>query len=367
MNKVNNKLNIIALSIITLSSIFITANAKDKPTRVIRIISVQGGALRGLIPLAGIDYLTKTTKKSVNQLFDVAAGSSTGSIIVSALTNGTYEKQPVTTTTLIDLYLMYGSKIFSNTNTGSNSETQNNVAATQTASANALYEIISTLLQNTTLRQAKSNLIIPAYSMTEQQPYVFNSWAANHNANYYLKDLVMASTSNPGYFPQYNLKTTAGKSAGYFIDPGVSFTNQPALIAYTLAQKQCPNCKFIIAAFNTGAAPGYTAAQITASRNWSSQQWTDNLSYKNNNSISSRAISVSDNDILDTMANTKDSNIIYYHDFNIPLTKQESAGGYSGDKNTMQAYLQKGTEMVTQNKRELNKLGKLLLKYQNQN
>ncbi len=364
MRKANNKINLIALGIITLSSTFTQASAAPQPIKVIRILSVQGGGMRGLIPLSGIDYLTKTTNKSVNQLFDVAAGSSTGTIIVSSLTNGTYKKQPVTTTTLKDLYLLYGNKIFSNTNSSGDASTENN-AATQAASAKSLYEITATLLQNTTLRQAKNNLIIPAYSMTAQQPYVFNNLAANNNTDYYLKDLVMASTSNPGSFPQYNLTSTSGKSAGYFIDPGVTFTNQPALIAYTLAQKQCPNCKFIIAAFGTGKAPGYTAAQITASRNWNNQQWTDNLSYKDANSIPSRATLANDNNILATMASTPGSNIIYYHEFNTNITAQEATNGFSGAKNIMLDYLKSGSNMVAQNKSELNKLSQLLIKYQN--
>lgn len=330
--------------------------AKSKP-KVIRIISIGGGGMRGLIPIAGIEYLTQKSKKNFNQLFDVAAGSSTGAIIVTALTNAQYKGKAVTPTTLKDLYLSYGKDIFSSSSTGKTTLQK------KAASAAGLNAILKTLLGNINLRNAKNNLIIPSYLVKPLQPYVFNSFTASKNNNYLLTDLVMASTSNPNIFPLYDLKTIEGKDMGKTVDPGITFTHQPAYIAYTLAHKKYPHSKFIIAEFGTGHTPALTSKQIKNLDNWTTAKWTKYTSLLIGESISSNALLSNQEQLLQTIANTKNSDIIYYHNFNTEISAKEYNSVFSSNASDLKAYLDSGQKMVDENKKELNKLLKLLLKY----
>src|SRR5258708_39464588 len=50
-----------------------------------RMLSIDGGGIRGLIPALVLDAIEQTTKKRIHELFDVIAGTSTGGILAAAL------------------------------------------------------------------------------------------------------------------------------------------------------------------------------------------------------------------------------------------------------------------------------------------
>lgn len=65
----------------------------------IKILSIDGGGTRGLLPSTMLNCLEKETGQKVTDLFDVIVGSATGGIIAAALGAG------METAELIDLYL----------------------------------------------------------------------------------------------------------------------------------------------------------------------------------------------------------------------------------------------------------------------
>lgn len=52
------------------------------------ILAVDGGGVRGYVPLAVLKYIEQATGKPSNALFDVFAGNSTGAIVATALAQG---------------------------------------------------------------------------------------------------------------------------------------------------------------------------------------------------------------------------------------------------------------------------------------
>lgn len=53
--------------------------------KTVRILSIDGGGIRGIIPLTILSHLEEDTKKPIAQLFDVITGTSTGGIIALGL------------------------------------------------------------------------------------------------------------------------------------------------------------------------------------------------------------------------------------------------------------------------------------------
>jgi uncharacterized protein len=51
-----------------------------------RILSIDGGGLRGVVPIRILQAIESKTGKKIHQLFDMMAGTSTGGLIVSCLT-----------------------------------------------------------------------------------------------------------------------------------------------------------------------------------------------------------------------------------------------------------------------------------------
>ncbi len=71
----------------------------------IRILSLDGGGTRGLMPSTILHCLENETGKPVTELFDVIVGAATGGIIASALAAG------VSTSDIVDIYLKQASYI----------------------------------------------------------------------------------------------------------------------------------------------------------------------------------------------------------------------------------------------------------------
>lgn len=71
-----------------------------------RILSIDGGGIRGIIPLCALVELEKQTGKLTRDVFNMVAGTSTGAIIAAAVGIG------MTAQKTLDLYQTLGSRIF---------------------------------------------------------------------------------------------------------------------------------------------------------------------------------------------------------------------------------------------------------------
>jgi predicted acylesterase/phospholipase RssA len=79
----------------------------------IKILSIDGGGIRGIIPATVLTYIESQSGKRIYELFDVIGGTSTGGIIalglnsLSPTTHQIYQAQE-----LLNFYLCDGSQIF---------------------------------------------------------------------------------------------------------------------------------------------------------------------------------------------------------------------------------------------------------------
>ena len=78
-----------------------------------RILSLDGGGIRGMVPAMILADLEERTDQKVANLFDLIAGTSTGGVLALALTRTKPETgDPVTAKELVALYEKDGGKIF---------------------------------------------------------------------------------------------------------------------------------------------------------------------------------------------------------------------------------------------------------------
>src|ERR1035437_1921102 len=78
-----------------------------------RILSIDGGGIRGLIPALVLAELERQTGRAIADCFDLIAGTSTGGILALGLTRpGEGGRPKYQANDLADLYLKEGTRIF---------------------------------------------------------------------------------------------------------------------------------------------------------------------------------------------------------------------------------------------------------------
>ena len=87
--------------------------AISRPKKTIRILSIDGGGIRGLIPLRYLAEIEKRNDgKPIHTMFDYIGGTSTGGLIAALLTVPGKERKVMTAQEAFDFYKKHGPKIF---------------------------------------------------------------------------------------------------------------------------------------------------------------------------------------------------------------------------------------------------------------
>lgn len=225
-------------------------NSRDNE---IKILVINGGGINGILPLYILDYLEKKTHQPIHHLFNLIAASSTGAIIAAGLaypnknTHTVYSAEkmiqiykklgPYALTAplwykLLTLWGVMGPKLM-----GSNLQ--------------ALLE--SEFGRNILLNDALTPVMISAYDLHEKKPFFFESWSCqNADPDYYLNEVVMASTAIPGFFPPVQLEETQHHHrTTTFIDGSIA-VNNPSIHALEAAMRLYPNKRYLIVNLGTG-------------------------------------------------------------------------------------------------------------------
>src|SRR3954467_10809136 len=82
--------------------------AADRP---LRILAIDGGGIRGIIPAVVLAEIERLAKRPVAALFDLIAGTSTGALLALGLTVGS-QRPDWSAQDLVDLYMNEGPEIF---------------------------------------------------------------------------------------------------------------------------------------------------------------------------------------------------------------------------------------------------------------
>ena len=80
---------------------------------MVKILSIDGGGIRGIIPAIVLAEIERRTGRPTAQLFDLVAGTSTGGILALGLTIPKTTGAPLyTARSLAEMYEREGSRIF---------------------------------------------------------------------------------------------------------------------------------------------------------------------------------------------------------------------------------------------------------------
>lgn len=206
------------------------------PDRV-KILSIDGGGIRGIIPASVLAALEDRLGAPIAERFDLITGTSTGGIIALGLTKpGDGGKPAHTAEELVELYRTKGETIFSRSVWHEIRAIGN--AVEEKYPASGVEGVLKDYLGDARLKDALTEVLITAYEIEDRIPWFFSSKDAATRPGYdwAMWEVGRATSAAPTYFEPAKLPSHGLNERGYWalVDGGV-FANNPALCGLTEA------------------------------------------------------------------------------------------------------------------------------------
>src|ERR1700722_11878591 len=172
-----------------------------------RILSIDGGGLRGLIPVMILKNIEELTGKKIYELFDLVAGTSTGGLIACAtmLADENRSKPRYDLSYIEKIFTEKGSIIFNNPKKkiGNFFRAKYKPKALQNELTSIFKDLDGSSGKPAMLADLLVPVIIPAYDLKRNKPVIFKTRHArqNHKMNATLYDICLATSAAPTYFP----------------------------------------------------------------------------------------------------------------------------------------------------------------------
>jgi hypothetical protein len=218
----------------------------------IRILSIDGGGIRGLIVTVILKEIEEQLGKPMAKIFDMVAGSSTGGMIALALTAPDQQKQPrISAKELANIYHNDSSCIFESSwkhwlmNLGGLLGPKYETAG--------LAKLLKDRLGDTKLSQAIIPTLITGYHLEGEEGVQFFSEDAKafpNDKDCLMHEVGLATSAAPIYFDPIDIQFPWGK-LGSVVDGGL-YTNNPSMLAYVTAKKHYPKHTIEIYSLGTG-------------------------------------------------------------------------------------------------------------------
>ncbi|GJY24169.1 patatin-like protein 2 [Tanacetum coccineum] len=218
---------------------------ESEPPKLVIILSIDGGGVRGIIPsliLASLETeLQKLGGENVRlaDYFDVIAGTSTGGLVTAMLSAPNKEGRLLFTAKDVkDFYLKHSPKIFQ-------THRKNLLARAATMikafwgpkhDGDYLHNLIREILQEKRFHETLTNVVIPTYDIKHLRPTIFSSYQlkATPSLDAKLSDICIGTSAAPTYLPShmFHIEDFEGRKSREFnlIDGGV-VANNPTLVA----------------------------------------------------------------------------------------------------------------------------------------
>lgn len=244
----------------------------------VKILSIDGGGIRGIIPAMVLAKIEEMTSKPICKLFDFIAGTSTGGILSLTLTKPSKDNKDIpaySANDIIDLYTDNGKKIFS-TNIFHKIASLDGITDEKYSSA-GIELVLKEYLGTSRLSEALIHVLIPTYELGLRTPFFFKSWHAKNpnkkNYDFDMWQVARATSAAPTYFEPFRLEINEKGGADYysFIDGGV-YANNPAMCAFAEAKVLFENADDILMV-SLGTGELTKSIPYNEAKDWGPAEW----------------------------------------------------------------------------------------------
>jgi uncharacterized protein len=204
---------------------------------LIKVLSIDGGGIRGIIPAMVLAEIEKRTQKPIAENFQLIAGTSTGGILALGLTKPARQGRPqYSAADMMELYQKEGKAIFSRS-------CLHRLFALgfilrEKYSAQGIEKVLVKYFGDTRLKEALTEVLVTAYDTENRDSWFFKSSKAkdpNHpEADFLMSDVARATSAAPTYFSPAKIEIKTAVDYCSLIDGGI-FANNPGMCAYVEA------------------------------------------------------------------------------------------------------------------------------------
>lgn len=254
---------------------------KEEKMGTIRILSIDGGGIRGIIPatiLVTFEQMLKERSGNENarlaDYVDLIAGTSTGGILVALYMcpdQVTGTRPRYTGEAALQFYMEKGPLIFKKSLWHS---IKSLCGLTSAKYSNKTYlKVMDEVVGDTKLSELLKPCLIPAYDIERRRAMFFNQMDPykGHKGDFYIKDVVQATSAAPTYFePAYILDSNG---EGYSLIDGGVFANNPTLCAYAEASKLCNDADITYSILSLGTGTSLHSYPYQKAKRWGGAGW----------------------------------------------------------------------------------------------
>ncbi len=236
--------------------------------KTLRILSIDGGGLRGVVPVTILTELQNRIpkkknnhKKEIWECFDLIAGTSTGGLIASAITlkdeKSIDPRAKYSLNEILNIYINRGKEIFPEHNWFANRWHDLKDIWRPIFSEEGIAKVFRDTVGESRISDCLTNILISTYDLNNNIPLFFKSIDHKYDSNLdaQLYDICRATSAGPTYLPTYRFNYPKNPKEELphrnCIDGGV-FVNNPSMAALAEVLK---NTKDYDATFQTNETP----------------------------------------------------------------------------------------------------------------
>ncbi|MEH2335614.1 patatin-like phospholipase family protein [Nostoc sp.] len=271
-----------------------TMNTKAQPKY--KILSIDGGGIRGIIPAFILAEIEKRTQKPIFSLFDLIAGTSSGGILALGLTKPRLSSDvsdlplaQYTAEDLLQLFLEYGVEIFYEPLFERILGPIEDIFLQPKYPSESKKQILRQYFEQAPLESNLKEVFVTSYDIEQRIPIFFTNKLEKEQkksqnfrklcAGFSLLDAALATTATPTYFAPHRVINTQHSNSAYTLIDGGVFANNPAHLAILEAQinskqkeKKVLNTEdILVVSLGTGSlTSAYLYKEV---KNWGLLQW----------------------------------------------------------------------------------------------
>jgi patatin-like phospholipase/acyl hydrolase len=222
-------------------------------SKPVKILSIDGGGIRGMIPAVVLAGLEQRTGKRVADMFDLIAGTSTGGILALALTKPDGGGRPqYQAEDVVRLYEREGRRIFHRS--GWRTVAALAALAEEKFPSSGIEGVLEDYFGEARLKDAATDVIITSYEIERRFPFFFKSRNARIKPGYdfAMKHVARATCAAPTFFEPCKLEADGPEDYYALVDGGL-YANNPAMCGLVEAMTCWPQAtEFLVVSLGTG-------------------------------------------------------------------------------------------------------------------